>query len=146
MELTLQTALLNVTDLQQSIDFYRDVLELRLVSQRDQVAALIISEKDRSQVLTLRELGRSPLRPGRGNVGVRLLSFEVGSLGDLDVIEQRLVRRDALVWRRRTKAFTAIMGLDPDRIEIAISASNVPGSPILREDWDEIDDTIYAIE
>ncbi|HWF25265.1 MAG TPA: VOC family protein [Solirubrobacteraceae bacterium] len=146
MELTLQTALLNVTDLQQSIDFYREVLELRLASQRDQVAALIIDEKDRSQVLTLRELGRSPLRPGRGNVGVRLLSFEVGSLGDLDVIEQRLVRRDALVWRRRTKAFTAIMGLDPDRIEIAISASNVPGSPILNEDWDEIDDTIYAIE
>jgi catechol 2,3-dioxygenase-like lactoylglutathione lyase family enzyme len=146
MELTLQTALLNVSDLQQSIDFYRDVLDLRLVSQRDQVAALMIHEKDRSQVLTLRELGRSPLRPGRGNVGVRMLSFEVGSLGDLDVIEERLARRDALVWRRRTKAFTAIMGLDPDRIEIAISASNVPGSPILREDWEEIDDTIYAIE
>lgn len=146
MDLTLQTALLNVTDLQQSIDFYREVLELRLVSQRDQVAALMIHEQDRSQVLTLRELGRSPGRPGRGNVGVRMLSFEVGSLGDLDVIEQRLVRRDALAWRRRTKAFTAIMGLDPDRIEIAISASNVPGSPILREDWDEIDDTIYAIE
>jgi catechol 2,3-dioxygenase-like lactoylglutathione lyase family enzyme len=146
MELTLQTALLNVSDLQQSIDFYRDVLELRLVSQRDRVAGLMIHEEDRRQVLVLRELGRSPLRPGRGNVGVRMLSFEAGSLDALDVIEQRLVRRDALVWRRRTQAFTAIMGLDPDRIEIAISASNIPGSPISSEDWDEIDDTIYAIE
>jgi catechol 2,3-dioxygenase-like lactoylglutathione lyase family enzyme len=147
MELSIQAALLNVTDLQQSIEFYRDVFNLRLVSEGDRVAALMIDEKYRRQVLVLRELGRKAHRGGRGNVGVRLLSFEAGSLPELDAIEQRLVERQALVWQRlRTDGYTAIMGVDPDRIEIAVASSNLVGTPIRSEDWKELDDMIYAIE
>jgi catechol 2,3-dioxygenase-like lactoylglutathione lyase family enzyme len=87
MELTIQTALLNVSDLQQSIEFYRDVLDLRLVSQGDRVAALMIDEKYRGQVLVLRELGRNAHRGGRGTIGVRMLSFEAGSVAELAAIE-----------------------------------------------------------
>jgi catechol 2,3-dioxygenase-like lactoylglutathione lyase family enzyme len=147
MELSIQAALLNVTDLQQSIEFYRDVFNLRLVSQGDRVAALMIDEKYRRQVLLLRELGRNAHRGGRGNIGVRLLSFEAGSLAELDAIEQRLVERQALIWQRlRTEGYTAIVGVDPDRIEIAVASSNVVGTPIRSEDWKELDDMIYAIE
>ena len=67
MPLTIQTALLNVSDLSQSIEFYRDVFDLRLASQGDRVAALVISDKDRTQVLLLRGLGRNAYRGGRGD-------------------------------------------------------------------------------
>jgi hypothetical protein len=123
------------------------VFNLRLVSQGDRVAALIIDERYRGQALVLRELGRNAHRGGRGNVGIRMLSFEAASLAELDGIEQRLVERQALLWqRRRTDAYTSIMGVDPDRIEIAVASSNVVGTPIRSEDWKELDDMIYAIE
>ena len=64
MELTIQAALLNVSDLNQSIDFYRDVFDLRVVSQADRVSVLMVSEKDRRQVLLLRAAG--PQRLPRG--------------------------------------------------------------------------------
>jgi catechol-2,3-dioxygenase len=145
MELTIQTVLLNVSDLKQSIDFYRDVFDLQVVSRADRVTALMVSEKDRRQVLLLRQLGRNAYHGGRGNIGLRMLSFEVGSLEELETIEQRLVERQALVWQGQTETYRAIMGLDPDRIEVAV-ASSLAGTPITAEAWRDFDDTIYAIE
>jgi catechol-2,3-dioxygenase len=145
MELTIQAALLNVSDLKQSIDFYRDVFDLVVVSRADRVSVLMVSERDRRQVLLLRQLGRNAYRGGRGNIGYRMLSFEVGSPEELEVIEQRLVERQALVWQGQTQIYRAIMGLDPDRIEIAV-ASGLAGTPITSEAWQNLDDTIYAVE
>jgi catechol-2,3-dioxygenase len=145
MELTIQAALLNVTDLRQSIEFYRDVFDLRVISQADRVTAVLVSEKNRAQVLLLRELGRNPYHSGRGSIGFRMLSFEVGSLEELETLEQRLVQRQALVWHGQTGTYRAIMGLDPDRIEVSV-ASSLAGTAITSEDWQEIDNTIYAIE
>jgi catechol 2,3-dioxygenase-like lactoylglutathione lyase family enzyme len=145
MELSIQTALLNVTDLQQSIDFYKDVFELGLISQSDDVAALMILEANRRQVLLLRELRSGSHHAGRRNVGLRMLSFETGSLIELETIERRLVERNALVWHKQTETYRGIMGVDPDRTEIC-AASSLTGSPISSEDWKELDDAIYAIE
>jgi catechol-2,3-dioxygenase len=134
MELSIQTVLLNVTDLKRSIAFYQDVFGLRLTSQRDQVAALMVYEENRRQVLLLRELGRNWHRAGRRNVGLRMLSFEAGALSEVDAIEERLV-----------ETYRAIMGVDPDRTEICV-ASSLTGTPISAEDWKEVDDAIYTIE
>ena len=145
MELSIQTALLNVTDLQQSIDFYQDVFDLRLTSQDEEVAALMVSESNRRQVLLLRALRSGSHRPGRHSVGLRMLSFEAASPIELETIERKLVERDALVWRKETDAYLGLMGVDPDRTEIC-AASSLTGSPISSEDWQELDDAIYAIE
>ena len=145
MEISIQTALLNVTDLQRSIDFYQDVFELRLISQGDEVAALMILETNRRQVLLLRELRSGSHHAGRHNVGLRMLSFETGSPIELATIERRLVQRNALVWHKQTETYRGIMGVDPDRTEIC-AASSMTGSPISSEDWKELDDAIYAIE
>ena len=51
MELSIQTVLINVTDLKQSIEFYQDVFDLHLTSQREEVAVLMVHETDRRQVL-----------------------------------------------------------------------------------------------
>jgi catechol 2,3-dioxygenase-like lactoylglutathione lyase family enzyme len=145
MELSIQAALLNVTDLQQSIDFYQDVFDLRLTSQDEEVAALMVSETNRRQVLLLRELRSGSHRVGRHGVGLRMLSFEAGSPNELETIEQKLVERNALIWRKETDAYRGLMGVDPDRTEIC-AASSLTGSPISSEDWRELDDAIYAIE
>jgi catechol 2,3-dioxygenase-like lactoylglutathione lyase family enzyme len=145
MELSIQAALLNVTDLQQSIDFYQDVFDLRLTSQDEEVAALMVLETNRRQVLLLRELRSGSHRVGRHSVGLRMLSFEAGSPNELETIEGKLVERNALVWRKEADTYRGLMGVDPDRTEIC-AASSLTGSPISSEDWRELDDAIYAIE
>jgi len=145
MELSIQAALVNVTDLQQSIDFYQTVFELRLTSRGEDVAALMIVEKNRRQVLLLRELPSRSHRGGWHGGGLRMLSFEAGSPNELETIERKLVERNALVWRKETPTYRGLMGIDPDRTEIC-AASSLSGSPISSDDWRELDDAIYAIE
>jgi catechol-2,3-dioxygenase len=145
MELSIQTVLLNVTDLKQSIEFYQDVFDLRLTSQQEEVAALMVYETNRRQVLLLRELQRHSFHAGRRNVGLRMLSFEAGAPSELDAIERRLAERHALVWHGQTDTYRAIMGVDPDRTEIAV-ASSLTGIPISSDDWKHLDDSIYTIE
>jgi catechol 2,3-dioxygenase-like lactoylglutathione lyase family enzyme len=144
MQLTIQTALLNVSDLDRSIEFYRDVLELMPVSQGDRVAALMVSETERRQVLVLREVGAKAFHPGRGGLGLRMLSLEAGSLEELDVIEHRMAERQVLLGRLETEKYRVIHGLDPDRIELSV-ASSLTGGPIQSEDWHHLDDSVYAL-
>lgn len=145
MELTMQTALLNVRDLKRSIEFYQEVFDFRLTSERDEVAALMVRDEGRRQVLLLREIGDRAHRAGRGSTGLRMLSFETGSLDELHVIEQRLVQRNALVWSGHTDSYDALFSLDPDRIEISVASSKT-ADPISGEDWNHLDDAIYMIE
>jgi len=145
MELSIQTALLNVTNLQQSIDFYQEVFELRVISQQEEVAALMVYETNRRQVLLLRELRIGSHHAGRHSIGLRMLSFEAGAPDELVGIEEKLVNRHALVWHAQTETYRALMGTDPDRIEICV-ASSLTGSPISSEDWRTLDDAIYTVE
>jgi len=144
MQLSMQAILLNVSNLDRSIEFYRGVFELRLAAQGDRVAALMINEASRRQVLLLRELGPQPSYPGRGSIGPRLLALEAGSPGELDVIEQRLQERKAFGGRRRTEAWEAIVGIDPDRIQVSVSSS-LTGAPIRSEDWNHLDQMVYEV-
>jgi catechol-2,3-dioxygenase len=145
MELSIQTVLLNVTDLERSLDFYRNVFDLRLTSQRDEVAALMVYEADRTQVLLLRELRGKSNHAGRRSVGLRLLAFEAGTWDELEAIQRRLEERHALVWHGHTETYRAIMGVDPDRTEIAV-ASSLTGMPISSDDWKTVDDAVYAVD
>src|SRR3984885_13811964 len=144
MELSIQSVLLNVTNLNQSIAFYQDVFDFRLTSQRDEVAALMVYETKRRQVILLRELGRNWHGAGRRSVGLRMLSFEAGTPNELGVIEQMLVERQALVWQGQTEAYRALMGVDPDRTQICV-ASSLTGTPISSDNWKDVDDAIYTI-
>ncbi|MDR0345991.1 MAG: VOC family protein, partial [Nocardiopsaceae bacterium] len=79
MQLSIQASLLNVKNLDQSVEFYQHVFDLPVMARQDRVAALMISEAQRQQVLLLREAGGShPIHMGRGTIGSRLLVFEAG--------------------------------------------------------------------
>ena len=70
-----QSVVVNVSDLDQSIDFYRDVYGFTLLSRRDQLASISAPGTDRPQVLVLRALGGSG-RVGARHIGMRALVQE----------------------------------------------------------------------
>jgi catechol 2,3-dioxygenase-like lactoylglutathione lyase family enzyme len=145
MQLSLQAALVNVGNLDRSIEFYQGVFDLRPVAREDRVAALMIDETTRRQVLLLRELGGANLvHMGRGSLGPRMLSLEVGSPDELNMIADRLTKRDAFIGRRQTETWEAIVGVDPDRIEVSVSSS-LTGVPIQTKDWRHLDQMVYEI-
>ena len=55
-----QGVVMNVTDLDRSIDFYCEVLGFTLLSQKEQLAAVNAPGSDRAQVLVLRASGIVP--------------------------------------------------------------------------------------
>jgi catechol-2,3-dioxygenase len=144
MQLSLQAALLNVSNLRSSVQFYQEVFKLQVVAKDDLVAVLKIEAAGREQVLVLREVGADAFHPGRGSVGPRLLALHVGSREDLAQIEERLTRRQALVGHRRTDTWEAVVGIDPDRIQITVSSS-MTGAPMHASDWAGLDEIIYQI-
>ena len=144
MQLSLEAALLNVSNLHMSVQFYQDVFKLQVVAKDDLVAVLKIEARGREQVLVLREVGEDAFRPGRGNIGPRLLALQVDSREDLAQIEERLSQRKALIGQRRNDTWEAIVGIDPDRIQITVSSSTT-GAPIQASDWAGLDEIIYQI-
>jgi len=145
MQLSIQAALLNVHNLDRSIEFYQGVFGLRAITREDRVAALMIDETSRRQVLLLREQGgANPMHMGRGSIGLRLLVLEAGSPAELDVIEQRLTERGAFIGRRRTETWEAIVGVDPDRTELSVSSS-LTGAPIESAHWEHLDQMVYEV-
>jgi catechol 2,3-dioxygenase-like lactoylglutathione lyase family enzyme len=144
MDLSIQTVVLNVADLEKSIEFYRGVFDFPVVSQQERAAALLVNEHGRRQVIVFREVAAGALHPGRGTIGPRLLAFEARSPQELELIEQRLEQRHAILRHERTETYKAILGVDPDRIEIS-AASTLTGAPISNEDWQTID-SVFTID
>jgi catechol-2,3-dioxygenase len=143
MQLSIQSILLNVSDLDLSIAFYAEVFEFSIDAKQTDVAALKVGASDRRQVLVLRAT-RGTLHPGRGVIGARLLAFEAASLDEVHLVEARLEVRKALIGRRRANGWEAVFGHDPDRNEVAITAS-LSGEPIGQDDWSVLDEAVYAV-
>jgi catechol-2,3-dioxygenase len=145
LNLSIQMNLCNVSNLERSVEFYVAVYELRVVSRQDQVAALVVSEAERTQTLVLRQVPDiRGVHGGRWAIGPRFIAFEASSLEELELVSQRLSERQALAGRTRTDAWEAILGYDPDRIEVAL-AVGLTGSPIRSEDWHQLPDIVYQI-
>jgi catechol-2,3-dioxygenase len=145
MKVNLHTVLLNVADLEKSVEFYRGVFDFPVIGQRGRATALLVHENNGRQVVVLREVRASALHAGRGTIGARMVGFEVGSLENLQLIEQRLEQRQAPLTHLRRETWEAILGTDPDRIEFVV-ASSLTGAPISRDDWRNIDSMVFAFD
>ena len=110
-----QGVVMNVADLNRSIDFYREVLGFTLLSQKEQLAAISAPGSDRAQVIVLRALGSSPIGGAR-HIGLRAFVLEVESVDQLAGIASELDSRKLLVSRRDHGEWTAVVGRDPDRV------------------------------
>jgi catechol 2,3-dioxygenase-like lactoylglutathione lyase family enzyme len=136
-----QGVVMNVADLDRSIDFYREVLGFTLLSQEEQLAAVGAPSSDRAQVIVLRAFGSSPVGGAR-HPGVRAFVLEVESADQLERIASDLDSRRRLVSRRHHSEWTAVVGRDPD--EVAVVVACVPGG-ITEDSWRTLDDLLYGI-
>lgn len=138
-----QGVVVNVLDLERSIDFYREVLDFKLLSQKEQLAAVSAPGSDEPQVIVLRAFG-SGLVEGARHVGVRALVLEVDSADELERIASELDSRKLLVGRRDHDEWKAVVGRDPDSVAVAL-AWHPGGGRITEDGWKTLDDFLYGI-
>ena len=112
----LDSVVMFVHDLDRSVSFYSDVLNLH-VADRSTTAALLIGAK-RSQLI-LRAMGRGA-EHALGGVGVQYVIWTADGPDDLTRCEK--VLKDRSAWRdtRTTEHVTVVEGRDPDDIAVMI--------------------------
>jgi catechol 2,3-dioxygenase-like lactoylglutathione lyase family enzyme len=122
----LDSVVMFVHDLDRSVSFYSDVLNLH-VADRSATAALLIGAK-RSQLI-LRAMGRGA-EHALGGVGVQYVIWTADDADDLARCEKVLKHRSA--WRdsRTTEHVTAVEGRDPDDIVLMITYPGPDQAPL----------------
>jgi catechol 2,3-dioxygenase len=138
-----QGVVVNVTDLNRSIDFYREVLGFKLLSQEEELAAMSASGDDRTQVIVLRAFGSSPAGGAR-HVGVRAFVLDVESVDRLEQIASELDARKHLVTRRDHSEWSAVVGRDPDGVSVVLAA-HPHGDRETEEGWKALDEFLYGV-
>jgi catechol 2,3-dioxygenase len=138
-----QGVVMNVGDLNRAIDFYREVLGFKVLSQEAQLAALSAPGSPEPQVVVLRALGSSPVGGAR-HIGLRAFILEVESADHLERIASDLDSRRLLVSRRTHSQWTAVVGRDPDGAAVVVTW-HVGGGRITEGDWRTLDDFLYGI-
>jgi catechol 2,3-dioxygenase-like lactoylglutathione lyase family enzyme len=122
----LDSVVMFVHDLDRSVSFYSDVLNLH-VADRSATAALLIGAK-RSQLI-LRAMGRGA-EHALGGVGVQYVIWTADDADDLARCEK--VLKDRSAWRdsRTTEHVTAVEGRDPDDIMVMITYPGPDQAPL----------------
>lgn len=121
-----RSILISVKDLNRSIAFYGVVLELDEVLRDEQIAVLNGGEV-RPFTLYLRQALRNASRSGQHALGVRSVSWDVGSLDELDQVEARLREADAFRDRASLpdrEGLQVVRGYDPDRLALSFVADD----------------------
>jgi catechol 2,3-dioxygenase-like lactoylglutathione lyase family enzyme len=140
-----QSIVMNVADIDRSLEFYSEVFKFKLLSRKDQIAA-IHAPSDRPQVIVLRALGTSSIRvSGARHVGMRALILEVESVDELERIVSEMDRRQCLVTRREGDTWKAAFGRDPDRTAVVAGCSLTPQQSITLEAWANLDVFLYGV-
>jgi hypothetical protein len=117
---TLRSTLVAVGDLDRSVAFYGQLGPFEVIA-RDDAIAVLGNASPGSVVLVLRETrSRHQIRHGQQSLGLRSITFNVGSLGELDRIESFLRGRDLFTDRRPIAegASDLLRGRDPDNLPL----------------------------
>ncbi len=138
-----QGVIMNVADLNRSIDFYRQVLGFTVLSRNEQLATVSAPQSDRPQVIVLRAFGSSRVGGAR-HIGLRAFVLEVDGIDHLERIASTLDSRGLFISRRDHSEWTAVVGRDPDGVAVVVAC--VPGSGRITVDsWTTLHDLLYGI-
>jgi hypothetical protein len=115
----LRSTLIAVSDLERSVAFYRELGPFEEIVRADAVAVLG-DVSPASVVLILREARSIFARRGQQALGLRSITFNVGSLDELGRIESVLRARDLFTSRQSLADGTAelLRGRDPDNLPL----------------------------
>jgi lactoylglutathione lyase len=121
--MNLQTVVMNVSDLDRSVAFYREVLGFTELAMKDQLAAVYAAGNDRPQVIVFREIRTTGRLEGARHLGMRALVVEVDSVKELDRVAAALEARGSFESRREGDLWVAAFGRDPDGTAVVAGAS-----------------------
>jgi catechol-2,3-dioxygenase len=112
----LRSTLIAVSDLDRSVAFYQEVGPFVEITREDALAVLG-AESPSSIILILRQSrGKHQTRHGQQSLGLRSITFNVGSLGELDRVEAVLRSHDIVPSRHEIAGGASVIlrGRDPD--------------------------------
>ena len=117
----LNHAVLYVSDVGRSVDFYQKAFGFEVVDRMgDQAVFLRASGGQNHHDLALMSVGASAPRPPRGSVGLYHLAWEVASIEDLVQMTELLTEMDALVGMSDHGVSKSLYAHDPDGIEFEV--------------------------
>ena len=128
----LNHAVLYVSDVARSLDFYQKAFGFKVVDRMgDQAVFLRAEHTENHHDLALMSVGASAARPGPGSVGLYHLAWQVATMEDLTAMAVRLSEMDALAGMSDHGVSKSLYAKDPDGIEFEVMFE-VP-----REQWGE---------
>jgi catechol-2,3-dioxygenase len=122
----LNHAVLYVSDVQRSVDFYAGVMGFEVINMLPEgfqgAAFLRASGSTNDHDLGLFEVGSSaaPSRAGVGQVGMYHLAWEVDTLAELSRLSERLSEAGALVGASDHGTTKSLYAKDPDGLEFEV--------------------------
>lgn len=130
----LNHAVLYVSDLDRSVEFYRSAFGFEEIArERGTMAFMRAAGSSNHHDLGLMNVGGTAPAPPRGATGLYHLAWEVKTIDDLASLAEKLVELDALTGMSDHGATKSLYGRDPDGIEFEVMWM-VP-----REQWGEFD-------
>ncbi len=118
----LNHAVLFVSDLEKSIDFYTGVFGFEVIAREPQANAAFLRTPlaDNHHDLGLFGLGPNAAPVEQGRVGLYHLAWQVGTIEDLAAARSELANADALTGESSHGATKSLYGADPDGNEFEI--------------------------
>lgn len=143
----IRSTLVAVAELDRSVAFYRELGPFEVVARLDAVAVLG-NASPASMLLILREArGIHQTRHGQQELGLRSMTFNVGSLDELDRIESVLQGRELFTSRHQVAggASDLVRGRDPDNLPLVFVcyAEDVTLGP---DYYQEVANLVYSLD
>jgi hypothetical protein len=144
---TIRSTLISVADLERSVSFYREIGPFEELTRADAVAVLGESSLP-SVALILRE-SRSThrVRHGQQSLGLRSITFDVGTPAELDRVET-LLRKRGLFTTRQTivdAASDLVVGRDPDNLPL-VFVCYADGVTLSSDYYGTIAEIVYSLD
>lgn len=132
--LSLNHAVLFVSDLERAKTFYHEVLGFTVAADEPRFNATFLRAPESGNHHDLGLFQTPGQKPPRGSVGLYHLAWEVSDIGDLAVFRDALSRSGNLTGQSHHGATVSIYGADPDGNEFEIMWM------LPREAWGEYED------
>jgi hypothetical protein len=143
----LRSTLIAVSDLDRSVAFFREVGPFEEITREDAVAILGEVSPLAINLILRQSRGIHQARHGQQSLGLRAITFNVGSLGELDRVEAVLRRHDFFKSRRHIAGGVSeiLHGRDPDNTPLVFVHYD-DTKTLGAEYYREIADLFYSLD
>jgi hypothetical protein len=145
---SVRATLVSVMNLDVSVLFYQDVMGLSEVMREDQIAVLGNEPSGKLDIILRVSGARTSHRSGQQALGLRAISFDVGSCEELDRVERSLRTREAFLDRGSLgppRSFEYVRGHDPDRQALIFMAYRA-GMKFSAEHYQQTVGLMYGVD